>query len=107
MLQNAVHSIPELRQVKVQADQLMTQTGKLLTYSETTIMKKVLSSAAEAELGAIFHNSKKTTILPTTLKEMAYPQPATPMQMDNSTACGITNNTINQEQSQAIGMHFY
>jgi hypothetical protein len=34
MLQNAVNPVPEVRQVKVQADQLMTQTGKALTYSE-------------------------------------------------------------------------
>jgi hypothetical protein len=34
MLQNAVHAVPELCQVKVQADQLMTQTGIPLSYVE-------------------------------------------------------------------------
>jgi hypothetical protein len=34
MLQNAVHAVPELQQVKVQADQLETQTGRQLSYVE-------------------------------------------------------------------------
>jgi hypothetical protein len=41
------------------------------------------------------------------LKEMGWPQPATPMQTDNSTACGIANDTIKQQQSRAIDMRFY
>jgi hypothetical protein len=73
----------------------------------TTIMKSVLSSAAEAEIGALFENCKKATILRTTLEEMGWPQPATPMQTDNSTACGIANDTIKQQRSCAIDMRFY
>jgi predicted transposase YdaD len=38
---------------------------------------------------------------------MGHPQPATPIQMDNLTACGITNDTIKQQRSQAINMRFY
>jgi hypothetical protein len=34
MLQSAVHAVPKLRQVKVQADQLATQTGRQLSYVE-------------------------------------------------------------------------
>jgi hypothetical protein len=34
MLQNVVHAVPELWQVKVQADQLATQTGRQLSYVE-------------------------------------------------------------------------
>jgi hypothetical protein len=73
----------------------------------TSIMKSVLSSAAEAEIGALFENCKKATILRTTLEEMGWPQPATPMQTDNSTACGIANDTIKQQRSRAIDMRFY
>ena len=43
MLQNAVFNIPDLRQVKQQADQMMTQTGRKLTYAEYVAL---LSSAA-------------------------------------------------------------
>jgi hypothetical protein len=38
---------------------------------------------------------------------MGYPQPPTPVQTDNSTACGIANDNIKQQRSQAIDMRFY
>ena len=38
---------------------------------------------------------------------MGHPQPATPVQVDNSTACGIANETIKQRRSKAIDMRFY
>jgi hypothetical protein len=72
-----------------------TINGAIL--ASTTIMKPVLSSASEAEIGALFHNCKQATILHTTLHEMGYLQPATPMQTDNSTACSIANNIIKQQ----------
>jgi hypothetical protein len=86
-------------------DRNTTQNGPLL--ATTAIMKVVVSSAAEAEIGALFENCKKATILRTTLSEMGWPQPATPMQTDNSTACGIANSTIKQQRSRAIDMRFY
>ena len=49
------------------------------------IMKMVLSSAAEAEFGALFHNTKEATPLRTTLAELGHPQPPTPVLVDNST----------------------
>jgi len=60
------------------------------------ILKHVMSSAAEAELGALFLNAKEGTVLRTTLVEMGHPQPATPLQTDNSTANGISNGTCKQ-----------
>jgi hypothetical protein len=38
---------------------------------------------------------------------MGYPQSATPMQTDNSTACSIANSNIKQQRSCAIDMRFY
>ena len=60
------------------------------------IMKMVLSSAAEAEFDALFHNTKEATPLRTTLEELGHPQPPTPVLVDNSTAVGLTNDTITQ-----------
>ena len=60
------------------------------------IMKMVLSSAAEAEFGALFHNTKEATPLRTTLKELGHPQPPTPILVDNSTAVGLANGTVTQ-----------
>jgi hypothetical protein len=67
-------------------------------------MKPILSSASEAEIGTLFHNCKQATILRTTLQEMGYLQPVTPMQTANSTACGIANSNIKQQRSWAIDM---
>jgi hypothetical protein len=41
-------------------------------------MKSVLSSATEAELGALFYNAKDAIELRTTLEAMGHPQMATP-----------------------------
>ena len=66
-----------------------------------------MSSAAEAEIAGLFTNTKEGTILRTTLEEMGHKQPATPVQTDNSTACGIANDNIKQRRSRAIDMRFY
>ena len=71
------------------------------------IMRKVLSSAAEAKLGALFHNGKEACPLRIALAEMGHPQPATPMATDNNTASGIVTHTVKQKRSKAIDMRFY
>ena len=71
------------------------------------IMKMVLSSAAEAEFGALFHNTKEATPLRTTLEELGHSQPPTPVLVDNSTAVGLANDTVTQRRSRAIDMRFY
>ena len=63
------------------------------------ILRNVMSSATEAEVGALFLNAKEGTVLRTTLEEMGHPQPPTPLQTDNSTANGIINGTVKQQRS--------
>jgi hypothetical protein len=82
-----------------------TLNGAIL--ASPSIMKPVLSNASEAEIGALFDNCKKATILRTTLAEMGWPQPATPVQTDNSTACSIANDNIKLQRSHAMDMRFY
>ncbi|HEY9711418.1 MAG TPA: hypothetical protein V6D48_24640 [Oculatellaceae cyanobacterium] len=48
MLENAVHPITELRQVKLQADQFKTQSGKQLTYEEYCSL--LLSAAQQYDM---------------------------------------------------------
>jgi hypothetical protein len=79
--------------------------GSILNVSK--VLKGVMSSAAEAEIGALYLNAKEATVIRTTLTEMGHPQPATPMETDNSTACGIMNCTVKQVGSKAIDMRFY
>ena len=71
------------------------------------VMKEVLSSASEAEFGALFHNGKDACPIRNTLLALGHKQPATPIVTDNSTACGIATDTITQKRSKAIDMRFY
>ena len=57
----------------------------------------LISSASEADLGALFHNSKAWEPIRVTLEEMFHPQQATPMQTDNSTMEGTTNDNIHKK----------
>jgi hypothetical protein len=66
-------------------------------------MKFVIFSAAEAKLGALYTTAKKMVPLCQTLIEMGWPQPSTPIQMDNSTAVGVTNLTIVPQKKQVHG----
>jgi hypothetical protein len=62
-----------------------------------SIMREVISSAAEAELAALFHNGKETNPIRITLQELGHKQPPTPIQTDSSTATGIANDSIKQK----------
>jgi hypothetical protein len=71
------------------------------------IMRNVMASAAEAEMGALFINTKEGVSLQTALLKMGHPQPTTPVQTDNSTAFGIVQNTVKQVRSKTMDMRFY
>ena len=71
------------------------------------ILKIVVASAAEAELGALFLNTKEGKIICLMLEEMGHRQPPTPVHCDNSTAAGIANNTVKRQQSRSMEMRFF
>jgi hypothetical protein len=66
-----------------------------------------MSSAAEAEIGAVFINAKEASVLRTTLEELGRKQPPTTMETDNTTATGYINGTIKQKCIKAMDMRFY
>ena len=74
--------------------------------SNATIIKNVMSSAAEAEVGATYNNAREAIQLRSMLIKMNHQQPPTPIQTDTSTADGIINKTIVQKHSKAIDMRF-
>ena len=43
----------------------------------------------------------------TLILKLGHPQPATPIQVDNSTTDGFANNTIKKKRSTTIDMRFY
>jgi hypothetical protein len=79
--------------------------GAILTIA--TIIKAVMSSAAEAELGALFINAKEAVFLRQILTEMGHPQPRTPIMTDNSTAEGVINQKIQPKRTKAMDMRFH
>jgi hypothetical protein len=76
-------------------------------YVNTTILRFVVASAAEAELGALFHNCQDGIIFRQTLTDLGHPQPKTPVHCDNATAIGIVNNTVKRQRSRAMEMQFF
>ena len=79
--------------------------GAILNVAE--IIRAVMSSAAEAELGALYINARKAVEIRTILAEMGHPQPPTPMQTDNSTAEGIINSKVQPKRTKAMDMRFH
>ena len=71
------------------------------------ILKLVAFSADEAELGALFLNTKEARINQLTLAKLGHPQPQSPIHIDNTTAVGILNNTIKRQRSRAMDMRYF
>jgi hypothetical protein len=71
------------------------------------IIKNVVASASEAEIAELFINARAALPLRVALEEMRHKQPATKLVPDNSTADGILNGKIKQNQSKDIDMRYY
>jgi hypothetical protein len=81
------------------------EQGPILNRSN--VIRNVMGSAAEAEVGALYDNLREAVPLRNTLQEMGHQQPQTPVQVDNSTTNGFVNNQIKQQKSKAMQMRFY
>jgi hypothetical protein len=66
-----------------------------------------MSSAVEAELGALYINAHEAVPQQITLAEMGHKQPQTPMQTNNTTAIGVINNNIQSQCTKAMNMRFH
>jgi hypothetical protein len=72
-----------------------------------SVIKNVVASAAESEVGACFQNAQSGAPLRGTLTELGHIQPAAPLRTDNSTAFGFLNETIKQKRSKANDMRYH
>jgi hypothetical protein len=72
-----------------------------------SVIKNVVASAAESEVGACFQNTQSGAPLRVTLAELGHIQPPTPLRTDNSTEFGILNETIKQKRSKAMEMRYH
>ena len=70
-------------------------------------MKNVIASVTEAEMGGLFINGQEAIIFHTTLQEIGYPRPPTPIKTDSFTASGMANMIIRQRRSRSMDMRLY
>ncbi len=72
-----------------------------------TILRFIVASTAEAEIGTLFLNCKEGMIFCLTLEELGHPQPETTIHCNNATADGIANNTVKQQQLGSMEMQYF
>ena len=75
--------------------------GAILTTA--TIIKAIMSSAAKAEVGALYLNAREAVYLRQVLPKMGHLQPPTPIQINNLSAIGVVNNSIGCKITQPKG----
>ena len=74
---------------------------------EAKVMRNVMASSAEAEIGALFINSQTTLPLRVALTELGHPQPPTLIQTHNSMASSIAASTVKKKRRKTIDMRYY
>ena len=85
--------------------ELPPNNGAVLNIAQ--IIKAVMSSAAEAEIGALFINAREAIPARMALSEMGHKQPKTPIQTDNTTALGVVNRNLQPRRTKAMDMRFH
>jgi hypothetical protein len=86
-------------------DEIPINNRAVLNISQ--IIRAVMSSAAEAELGALFINAETAVSMRQKLNELGHLQPHTPMQTDNATAHALLTNKILPKALKAMDMRFH
>ena len=66
-----------------------------------------MTSAAEAELAALYINAKEAVYIQLILECMGHRQPPTLIQTDNLTAEGVINSTVQPKRTNAMDMRFH
>ena len=85
-------------------DPIPNNNGLILTISQ--IIKAVMSSAVEAEIGTLFINCREAIPARNTLEYSRHKQPPTPMQTDNTPALGVVNNNV-MKKLKSMDMKYY
>ena len=73
-------------------DTMTRWNGSVITLVQ--IIKFVMSSASEEELGTLFITAQEMEAMHNILEEMKRPQPKSTIHTDNSATAGVVNNTI-------------
>ena len=71
------------------------------------IMKKIMSLAAEVEIGDMYVNAREAVPARQSLNEMGHHQPRTPMQTDNTYVHSVVTNNEQPKCTKAMDMRFH
>ena len=71
------------------------------------ILKHIVTSAAEAETAALFHNGQAACPIRAPLEEIGHPQKETQIITDNEVATGFAHDNLKQKRSRAFDMRYY
>jgi hypothetical protein len=82
-----------------------TLNGSILNVA--AVIKNVVASAAESEVGSCVYNAQSGSPLKVTLTQLGHIQPPKPLRTDDSTAFGILNETVKQKRSKAMDMRYH
>ena len=66
---------------------------------ECKILRRVVSSAAEAETAGVFYNCKNAVDMRNMLTALGHPQTTTPVRTDNSTTTAFVNDHIKKRKA--------
>jgi hypothetical protein len=86
---------------RINTDKKLTN-GAFLIISK--VLKHVMSSAAEAEIGAVCQRRSSPSH---NIGRIGAPTTPTPMETDNTTATGYSNGTIKQKRTKSMDIRFY
>ena len=79
--------------------------GAILNIAQ--IIKQIILSAIEAELGALYITAREAVNIHNILKQMGHKQPATSIQTDNLTAEGVINSKMQPKQTKTMEVRFH
>ena len=74
---------------------------------EASILRHVMGAASESEIAGGHVNARDAVESRITLMEMGHPQPPTPLELHNTTACGIITKQLIPRRSKAIDIRHY
>ena len=84
---------------------ITANNGAVATISQ--IVKAVMSSAAEAELGALFISCREAIPARHALEAMGHEHPTTPMQTNITTAHVVVTNNIESKRLKSMDMKLH
>ena len=82
-------------------------TPNVCIYVLAKIILTIMNFFMDSEVAGTLLTAKEACPLHVILEEMGYPQPPTPIQVDNLTAFAFANNQIKTKRSKAIDMRFH